>query len=376
MARWDDLKKLYQLECSNLVKPSKLSNVAVRPKPIERQNVSTCLKVFCEETSAALKLRTELGDTSGTSIFLDTFIEFWNILNVKDQYAGVRSRDSNRDAIRSPDDPRLQRLLDMAVMAESMAGRQGKRVKQLTRDTAKSLAHTCRGLVDLCRHLLNNGFDYVLLGKFTTDYLEKEFSKLRQGSGGTYFISVQGVLEKVGIMKTKLLLKLGTDVDNLGVESGHSCSKCGFLLTHEMCEVFHNLSQLEETLDNDTKAALVYIAGYIVRNDRESNDTNDYHKNFGSFTDILNRGGLSIPGDSACQWTFFSYIMFKVVVDHVCRKSLANVLLIISELHSLNMEKRHAYALANTFFNNHCHLYTPRSGEEPKQKILKLSVTK
>ena len=45
-----------------------------------------------------------------------------------------------------------------------------------------------------------------MLGIFTTEYLEKEFGKLRQGSGGTYFITVQHIMEKVAIKKTKLLL--------------------------------------------------------------------------------------------------------------------------------------------------------------------------
>ena len=112
-----------------------------------------------------------------------------------------------------------------------------------------ALSYTYRCIVDLCKYLLTTtGFQYVLIGKFTTDHLEKQFGKLRQGSGGTYFITVQGILEKVGIMKTKLLLQLGTDVNDFNVELGHSCAKCSFLLTEEMCEVFHNLTQLEETL--------------------------------------------------------------------------------------------------------------------------------
>ena len=54
--------------------------------------------------------------------------------------------------------------------------------------------YACMGLVDLARHLLEaRSFHYVCLGQFTTDPLEKAFGKLRQGSGGTYFINVQQV---------------------------------------------------------------------------------------------------------------------------------------------------------------------------------------
>ena len=40
-AKWSDIKKLHQLEINDLFKMSKLSEVVVRPKPIERQEVSS-----------------------------------------------------------------------------------------------------------------------------------------------------------------------------------------------------------------------------------------------------------------------------------------------------------------------------------------------
>ena len=101
----------------------------------------------------------------------------------------------------------------------------GKRVKLLTRDTAYCLAQTCYGLVQLSKYLLDTTHQYVLLGNFTTDPLEKLFGKLRQGSGGTYFISIQQVLEKVTIYRTKLLLKFEKSSDvlgNLGSDHSHT----------------------------------------------------------------------------------------------------------------------------------------------------------
>ena len=51
----------------------------------------------------------------------------------------------------------------------------------------------------------------------------------------------------------------------------------------------------------------------------------------------LNRGGLTIPGDTACQWSSYSYVTFREVADYTCRKSLCNILIMISEFHGLNM---------------------------------------
>ena len=65
---------------------------------------------------------------------------------------------------------------------------QGKRIKSITMDTSNALYQTCNGLVELSKHLLNNSHMYVLLGNFTTDPIERAFGKLRQASGGTYFI--------------------------------------------------------------------------------------------------------------------------------------------------------------------------------------------
>ena len=68
-----------------------------------------------------------------------------------------------------------------------------------------------------------------MLGKFTPDHIEQEFGKLQQGSGETHFITVQHVLEKVAISKTKLLLPL--DPNSEVFQAGYQCEKCGFLLT-------------------------------------------------------------------------------------------------------------------------------------------------
>ena len=55
---------------------------------------------------------------------------------------------------------------------------------------------------------------------------EKEFGKLRQGSGGTYFITVQQIIEKLDIKKARLLLKLNVNPADFRIDPGHSCDRC------------------------------------------------------------------------------------------------------------------------------------------------------
>ena len=333
IAKWSDIKALFDLELNQIVKMSKLSEISVNPKPVERQRVSTCLKVFCEQTLSALKVYPDLQNVDGTVLFLSKFIEFWKIVNVHGPYTDVRLIDPNRAVIRSIDDANLQKLIAISEFADHMAPSGSKRIKQLTRDTAYNLSHTYKGLVGLSTFLLNtNNHEYVALRNITTDPLEKQFGKLRQVSGGTYFITVQQVLEEVSIYKCKLPLQLdGGAVSSISLEPGHSCSKCGFLLSEDMCDVFDKLPELENDLSMDTKMALFHIAGYIGRKDEVSDDTFSYQEKYGNFTDDLNRGGLQIPGDSACQWIFYCYIMFHEVANAVCRTSLCNLLMSISD---------------------------------------------
>ena len=68
-AKWEDIVTLYKAEESNIVKMAKLTEVSVFPKPIERQKVSICLKVFSENTIAALKTSSFKEQSAGTISF-------------------------------------------------------------------------------------------------------------------------------------------------------------------------------------------------------------------------------------------------------------------------------------------------------------------
>ena len=75
----------------------------------------------------------------------------------------------------------------------------------------------------------------------------------------------------------------------------------------------------EDKISVDNKMSLVHIAGYVTRKDLALTEekllgaTTFYYQKYGKYTDTLDRGGLNIPTDSACQWTFFSYLMFNAV---------------------------------------------------------------
>ena len=352
------------------------------PKHTEKQSVPLCLQVFCEETATALLTHSSTKNEEGiqeTATFIQKVVKFWKIVNVKKKYEDVIHNDPLKGVIEDPNDPRLTYLHQFGDMCLKMKSRPKLRKKQLTRDTALAIHQTCYGLVELAQYLLSTTHSYVALGKFTTDKLEKAFGKLRQGSGGTYFISVQQVLEKLNIQKAKLLLSL-TEMEDLPNDTGHKCDMCGAGVTEEIAEIIDNLPKLEESLSIDIKQSLVHIAGYATRKDAEPSDlemldrTTFYASKYGDFTDKLDRGLLNIPHDKACQWTFFCFILFNSVKDKVCRKSMAAFCSLISDHYNFDMTAVHARIISNVFLKNHCRESTPRNSQEPKQKVLKLSV--
>ena len=84
----------------------------------------------------------------------------------------------------------LDFIIEFSQMALDISGSQDTHIKQLSKHTATAILYTCNGIVSLCWHLFTTSHKCVLLEQFTTDPLEKEFSKLYLESGGTYFIIV------------------------------------------------------------------------------------------------------------------------------------------------------------------------------------------
>ena len=96
-----------------------------------------------------------------------------------------------------------------------------------------------------------------------------------------------------------------------------------YTLSEEGSETFANLQNLESSLPDKTKMALVFIAGYVTQTDSQASEnellvnTSCYYEKYGEYTDSLDRGGLIGPSDNACQWAFFGFILFHTKKDHV-----------------------------------------------------------
>ena len=88
VAKWSHLRELFKGESESLLKLSKLNETAVFPKPVERQNVSTCLKIFSDETVNALLNHSCMKDVPGredTAEFINMVLSWWKIVNAMSQ---------------------------------------------------------------------------------------------------------------------------------------------------------------------------------------------------------------------------------------------------------------------------------------------------
>ena len=91
---------------------SELDEVSVYPKPIERQRVSTCLKVFSEKTIVTLEDygKVKSVDVSGTVLFLTKVHRWWTICNVRQKNVNLRKRQPLQAVVSDPMDEWLNYL--------------------------------------------------------------------------------------------------------------------------------------------------------------------------------------------------------------------------------------------------------------------------
>ena len=175
-----------------------------------------------------------------TAPIIKTVVNWWKILNVKSK---DWFNNKLQAVLQDPFVKRLNTIPKFGEMALKIKGGLGKHYKQFTPVTILAIHRICNGIASLYRSLLR--VSHVLLGTFSTDPFLKEFGKLHQESGGTYFTTVQQIIKKVRLSKASLLLSTNVNVDIFKIDSGHSYFSCSFLLdeyTAEMFDVCRNQS--------------------------------------------------------------------------------------------------------------------------------------
>jgi len=373
VAKWDDLKELFQNESSvsQCLSASKLTKVAVDPPLISRQRVDLALKVFCKETASALRC---VGKDE-TAKFIELIVDYFYIMNTKSPSTGIHLRDPLRHPIDSTNHPCFSFLTDFKEMVSKMKPIRARRAvgeMTLTTETSVSLSRSIEGFLQMVNFLLANGYQYVLLGRYTSDHIEKLFGKWRQSAGSNYYISVADVMQAERIQWAKITtMVLGRTT---AAQSTHFCDLC----SADPSEIFDIDMNIDSTSDQ-LRGVCAYVAGYLCHKfsslpciQKENIDPEEG----GSFEFIhhLNRGGLKIPGETVVTFVILCHHVF----DHLqtngkhCRNYIIQCFEVVDDMFDTNINNTDVFrTLANILMNNYSHSVAVEQSD--KSKAMKLS---
>lgn len=192
-------------------------------------------------------------------------------------------------------------------------------------------------MVVLARYLIHEvGFDYVLLGKLQSDYLEKRFGWIRQMSGSNYFISMRQLIESDNKIKAISLLKFsGFSVQSIDDKiSVHSSSQD----ERYMAECLHARLEFNVNTDRRDDAIIYYVSGACCRSllrckkcdsCRGCTTTNDDLAMFdiddspeaAHFLNDVDRGGLLSPNETVFQFCILCWkVFYEIKSNNFLRK--------------------------------------------------------
>ena len=293
-AKWKDLINIHKAELESDLKETKLDYTTLHPNNFEKQKVRLVVNVFNDKTCAVLDRKPGM---EGTAKFVKYVTRMWNILNMKSCDIAVRLNDPDRQTFTDPNDPRLYFLLQMATMFKQMdTSVRGQRIKGLTSETSNALHRTLVGIVNLIRTLLNQGYAYVLPGKFSSDRIEGEFGICRQSSGGNFLISAEQVFNSLKLQRIKLFSKLDIYVENDDVID--DCCMLNLKDSESDLELIESCFEEASTLNVIEKSTLYYICGSVARKEgivcTDAGDVVSLPPE-SEFTLTLSRGKLKLP---------------------------------------------------------------------------------
>ena len=334
-AAWKDIADLYEYETTQMLRMSKLTKAAISPSNIEKQSVSLVLKVFCDETASALRLSSKTNDSwQQTATFISLVVRLWKVFNTKSSFSSRRFRDPDRAVIDSCD-PMSRGVLVLQMwidLAESMApSNRLHRVRALTLETSAALAWTCKCLISITRYLLTTAapwqHDYVPIGFFQQDDIERHFGHFRMSAGCNFFITVKDVINVHNLDRAKNLLKLSPDLSK--TNDRHSCPECVRPLSDSERLILDDIidSRAIDVMSSDDKMAMVYIGGYVAHKHPDvSGRLEDLPQDTIAYLSDRDRGGLHCPSEPFLNFMFLAFLFFNKVNTPMCRNRLAAVL--------------------------------------------------
>ena len=328
-ASFEDIVNLYNEEKDSILKTTKLTQASVKPSRLQLQNVQHVLKVFNEKVIAALTLK----GCHETSSFLQTVVNWWNVVNVaakgqdqrlNDPYCAVQEIGSNS----------LEEFVSLFQKADS--GQGPSRQKCLTHDTQKALVRTMEGLKAVCEYLLTTGnFKYVILRELQSDRIEGEFGVYRQSTGANNFMTAGDVFHAGKKRLTQFAAKYLGEVNFETVQPEHDCLGTDIVI-EDAVTIQHCLAGV--ILTSNEASSEAYVASWLESKcvgELEFTDEEPFvTSEVKAFIETVSRGKLLIPHSCTFQLVRLGLSFLKGARHRVCCRN--RFVQILSTLATLN----------------------------------------
>ena len=189
-----------------------LTQLHIAPNNLQRQKVKPALDVFRYEVSSAIKTHHEskepgFENVDGILEFLEIMRTWYEAHDICNTQQAVMKRLETKQPFSNQEDEKFEFLentflnylsdwndaidkeIDGIPMKKTKEGRakvKNLKKKRFTKETYRALRFTTLSTVATVKHLLNEGFDYVLIRKFSSDSIEMFFGAMRQMMDGNF----------------------------------------------------------------------------------------------------------------------------------------------------------------------------------------------
>jgi len=369
LAKWSTLKAIYDEEFCALLKKSDLNLKSIAPKNVEKQSVPLALKVFSEKTQAAAYEKDR-----DSARFIEIVIRFFRICN---------NRSVNRDKHFLCTDLREIRDVSQLDWLVNFSGAISK--SDISKDTKEGIARFVKNIRLLCERLLQqHSYEFVLLGRYQTDDIERFFCKLRQKVGGGYFLTHMQAAHTTRIILAKQALRMSDgsqeetqSVDFRAAAEGHNCLNCerDLTLEEEDAKEYSFVLVASDEINPMIREVIVYIGGYLLHSERISLPSDDCPPEWQKYVRLLDRGGLTIPSADLINFISMCYIFFtSLSPSNVCLNFLVkhfSDFLLHFPIMACEATSTFTKRLANIFCNNLSKLSKETTTTSSEKSLLK-----
>lgn len=153
-------------------------------------------------------------------VILSCLTEWYDFMSCRSLYTGRAKRLRMKETITSENDDRLQVWLPQFLQWLDKGNpivRNKEETEQLTRFTYLSIKHTGKAILEMVPYIfqeVGNEIQYIMLGKFTSDYLENHFGWLRVLAGVQYTAPVATLMQAEKRIRIQRIMTVSTILYN------------------------------------------------------------------------------------------------------------------------------------------------------------------